>query len=608
MRVLAFFLSLVAGCGLIAQQTPPSPYLKFSEAERRLTELARQHADVLTLETIGQSPGGRKIHAVRIAARGLVDPARRPAIFVGANIAGFHNAATQAAIGLIESLAARKAEPLLTERTFYIAPMLNPDAQDSPFGAVRLRSSLNASQLDRDRDGLIAEDGPDDLNGDGRITQMRIADPQGEYIADPADLRSLRRADPLKGEKGQYRLYTEGNDDDADGQFNEDPTGGFRPDKNFAHAWSDSDPESGPFPSFTPESKAVMDYLLKRRNVALALVYGPANNLLEMPRGSGAATDVGQVRVRPPAFIAAQLGLDTARDYTVDEIWNLAQGSALAAQAGPSFSRDQLASILGAGAANSPAQEDLRYYQKFAEDYKKILDKAGVDSRRPGRQSQTGGLQNWLYYHYGALAVELDIWGIPRKKAPSTSASPVANALAADQADLFDYIDTQAKEGFVPWTEVTLKNGKKAEVGGVDPFVEIAPPAAELNKAIAAHTEFVLAASDKLARVQVLQATVAALSSNVWKVSATAGNTGFLPTHTSHSVRARTWLPVHLKLDLPGGATLVSGSSQFASERLVGGTGTVRGEWLVRAAAGARLTITVTSQNAGTNMQEVTLQ
>jgi hypothetical protein len=554
-------------CCVFAQGT-------YAETEKRIAALAQQNAGIARLVAVGTSAGGRRIHALEIAAPGPVAPAARPAVFVGANIAGFHSAGTEAALVLAERLLARKGDALLQTRTFYILPALNPDAHEAMAGRLRWRNGLNAAKLDRDRDGLTGEDGPDDLNGDGRITQMRIADPHGEYMVD-ADGKTLRKADPLKGEKGAYRLLTEGNDDDGDGQFNEDPAGGYAPDKNFAHAWPDTDPEAGPFPSSTPEARAVMDYLLARRNVAVAFLFGPANNLLDLPKGVGAAVELGQMRVTPTAGLANALGLEP-RPYTVDEAFQLLQGSPVLAQAGGT--RESLASVLGAPQAMAPDGEDTRYYQSLADDYKKALEAAGLDSKRPGKQSGGGGLQNWLYYHYSALAVELDVWG------------------ATKPAD------------FAAWTPVTLADGTKAEVGGLDPLAELTPGPADLAKASGAHADFILQAAAKLAKVEVLSLEAKPLASGLWRVKAVAGNSGAWPTHTKHAVRSRAWLPVRLKLTLPAGASLVSGNDQVASERLTGGTGTLQGEWVVRASRGARLAVEALTQNAGTDRKELSIQ
>ncbi len=567
-------------------------YATFAEAERRLADLVRLNPGVVTLEIVGTSAGGRNIHALRIGAAGEVALEARPAVFVGANLVGYHNAGTQAALGLVESLLAEKT--LLAARTFYVVPMLNPDAQNSYFAKVKWRNALNGGQLDRDRDGVLGEDGPDDLNGDGRITQMRIADTNGAYLPDPADARVMKRVDPLKGEKGSYEIHTEGADNDRDGRYNEDPPGGFRPDKNFAHAWADDDPEAGPFPGSAPEARGVMNYLLARRNIAAAILFGPANNLLATPRGTGASLEIGQIRVTPSAQLAQALGLEV-RAYAVDELFPLLENSPVARQFTGGVTRESIASLMEAGPATAPAAEDLRYYDSLAVDYKKALDKAGLDSKREGQQSQAGGLQNWLYYHYGAMVVELDVWGVPKKS-------------GAGGSDVMAYIDKEAPQAFVPWTAVTLPDGTKAEVGGVDPFVEIAPPAAELTKAVLAHAEFVQEVASKLAAVKILSTDATQLSTGVWRVRAMAGNIGYLPTHTQHAVRARTWLPVRLEIVLPAGVTLVSGKTQVASERLTGGTGQLKGEWLVRAARGTRLSFALASQNAGNDRLEITLQ
>jgi len=551
----------------------PGGYSNFADLERKVTTLARQHADVMRVSVAGVSAGGRKIHAIEIAAKGAVPPGQRPAVFVGANIAGYHNAGTEAALTLVEKLVARKTDPLLANRTFYILPAMNPDAHDAIFAKVRQRQHWNGAKLDRDRDGLTGEDGPDDLNGDGRITQMRIPDPHGEYLPDPTDPRLMKKADPLKGEKGAYRVLTEGADNDGDGAFNEDAAGGFAPDKNFAAGWADDDPEAGAFASSTPEAKAAMDYLLARRNVALAFVFGPGNNLLEVPK---AGADFGQTRLVLTPAQAGQMGVEP-RAYALDELYKLLEGSPVMRQL--DGSREALAAVLGAGPAVAVDGEDVRYYQSAADEYKKILEKAGLDAKRPGKGWTGGGLTQWLYLHYSTFVMELDVWGVAK-----------------------DW-----KGGAVAWTPVTLPDGTKAEVGGTDPFAAIAPEAAELAKAAGAHVEMVWASAEKLARVEMLSASAQALGGGVWRVTAVAGNTGAWPTHTKHAVRSRAWLPVRLKLTLPAGASLVNGNDQAFSERLTGGTGVLRGEWLVRSAQGAKLTVDVLTQNAGTGRQEVTL-
>ena len=71
---------------------------------------------------------------------------------------------------------------------------MNPDADDGMFGTLKRRMGSAVVRvgetgwvLDRDVDGLAGEDGPDGKSGDGRISRMRIRDPEGGMIPDPND-------------------------------------------------------------------------------------------------------------------------------------------------------------------------------------------------------------------------------------------------------------------------------------------------------------------------------------------------------------------------------------------------------------------------------------
>ncbi len=260
--LILILLGLVLPATAATQETALT-YRDFDAVKSQLEDWARKSPQRLELTTIGRSAGGKDIDVARLASGGDA-PDQKPAVFLGANIAGFHNAGTEAALHLIETLLGddEKVVELLSERTFYIAPVLNPDAHDGMFGALKQRLTGNATKVDRDVDGFEQEDGPNDLNGDGRITWIRIPDPEGDKVPDPAEARALVKADPLEGLRGEYQLVVEGHDDDGDGDLNEDGPGGMAPAKNFAHAFQFNDREAGPWPGYTPEAKAVMDFLL----------------------------------------------------------------------------------------------------------------------------------------------------------------------------------------------------------------------------------------------------------------------------------------------------------------------------------------------------------
>jgi hypothetical protein len=181
-----------------------------------LRALVRANPDRTELITIGTSPGGRAIHALRVGAAG------RPSLLVIAGAHGPHWISTEIAL----SAARRMLEESESTTTVWFIPRLNPDAAEAAFASLQTGRTANDGVWDDDRDGVDNEDPVDDLNGDGVTTQMRLRDPNGAWIADSADPRLLRRADESKGEVGMYALESEGRDDDADGRYNEDGPGG----------------------------------------------------------------------------------------------------------------------------------------------------------------------------------------------------------------------------------------------------------------------------------------------------------------------------------------------------------------------------------------------
>jgi Zinc carboxypeptidase len=668
-----------------APQTPQSTegYHRFAEVERQLQTWSKEHPELNVL-TIGKSQGGRALYVARIASADATPPDERPAVFVGANVAGWHNAGTEAALDLIQRLLAGgdDVKSLLREHTFYVAPALNPDAHDAFFAIPRERRSGNAFALDHDRDGLTAEDPADDLNGDGVITALRIPDPAGGWLPDPQDPRVMVKADGPKQRAGAFKLETEGKDDDGDGDYNEDGADGVVPDRDFPHAFPYPDPDAGPWPGFAPETRAVMDFVLAHHNIAAAVVYGPANNLLAAPQSLGGGNaDLGTQKFKVPPQAAKYLGFDPEKEYTLDEVWEAAKDLPFVKQNG--VTKEQLGQYLGAGGATKVDPGDQGYLDKLAESYKERLKKAGLSADRPGAQYGKGGLTPWLYYQAGAMALELDVWGIPKaeKKAatgvdealtldkvaamssdefvalgeekigaflkdnkvpPQFSAQVVIGAMKGGQLDpkkmvdrmrsmgagggggagggekgdtggerdreVLDWVDAHAPGAFHPWEPVTLPDGTKAEVGGLDPFITADPPAGILKPALAAHTDTVLDLAGKLARTEILSLDAKDLGGGVYRVRAVAGNRGWLPTHTKMAERGRFHLPVRLEIETGAGVELVTGHPAVTSERLEGTSGTLEGEWLVRAAPGASIAVRVTTDNAGRDRKTAILR
>ena len=224
------------------------------------------------LHTLARSPGGRPLALLEIGPETDRKEKTLRAVFVAANMEGSVPIATEGALFLIQQLLAQ--EKLRSDKTWYVLPMGNPDASAGYFASPLMMNSRNATPHNDDMDDRTDEDGMEDLNGDGLITQMRVRHPEGEWIPIEGEPRLMKKADWSKGEKGLFKLYTEGLDNDGDGLYNEDGPGGVNIGIQFPHLFKFFTAEGGRWAGSEAESFALIKFLSDHKEIGLTLVFG----------------------------------------------------------------------------------------------------------------------------------------------------------------------------------------------------------------------------------------------------------------------------------------------------------------------------------------------
>ncbi|MGH8104168.1 MAG: M14 family metallopeptidase [bacterium] len=294
MALLAVLLGSFSGFQLNLEK-----YYSNEEVVQFLKDAAKEFPNFVRIEGIGKSVQGRDMWAATVTNFQTGDAARKPALYIDGNIHGNEVQGTEVALYTMWYLLSRyRADPfakkMLDEHTFYIVPVVNLDGRAVFLGGGTTADPdsprHNMRPVDDDGDGLVDEDGPEDLDGDGMITQMRIKDPYGPFKTNKDDPRSLtfRNAD----EKGEYRVYDEGIDNDGDGDFNEDPVGGFDMNRNYPYGWRPGMSDYGGFyPLSEPETRATALFILKHPNIAAVMSYHNNGNMIL--RAPTSQTDTG---------------------------------------------------------------------------------------------------------------------------------------------------------------------------------------------------------------------------------------------------------------------------------------------------------------------------
>jgi hypothetical protein len=259
-----------------------SRFLSVKDLIRNIEQCAEDTPDLVNVTTLATTPGGHRF--IQVSCSGT-RPESNPALLMVTGVEGTDLASPTVGLMWLQTLCREYSrndsiKTLLDTTTLYWIPRLNPDAADAFFSSPRRESHLNRRPIDLDRDGRLSEDGEEDLDGNGLITQMRVKDSGGDWTPHPDYPDLMIPVDPLHHNGPRFRLYSEGRDSDRDGLFNEDGAGGVDINMNFSFQYPTFQAGSGPYAMSEPESEAVVRFCLDHPNIVSVFSVSPQHNLI----------------------------------------------------------------------------------------------------------------------------------------------------------------------------------------------------------------------------------------------------------------------------------------------------------------------------------------
>ena len=284
---LLTFLAVAENKGKVEIPLRFDRYYTYEDVVEALKLLHTTFPQLTKLDLVGKSEEGREIYALTINNPKTGEALSKPGVYVDGNIHGNEIQAGEVCLYFANMLLTKYGEnekitKVLDKNAYYILPVVNVDGRAHFFNDPQTSSSGRSFHIPRDddRDGLIDEDGPDDLDGDGNICMMRIKDPLGNYKTDPEDSRLMIPIKP--GEKGEWTLLgEEGIDNDGDGKINEDGEGYFDANRNWGYDWQPGYVQSGAgdFPLQALGVKAIAAYIHQRPNIIVNFAFHNSGGL-----------------------------------------------------------------------------------------------------------------------------------------------------------------------------------------------------------------------------------------------------------------------------------------------------------------------------------------
>ena len=241
---------------------------------------AEKYPDLVDIYVVGHSWEGRPIWQITVTNKKTGKATDKPAAFFEGSRHSGEVSATEATLWMAQFLIEQygknpEVTAVVNKNAIYLRPINNPDGHNLYMNTAQSNRST-VRPMDNDGDGLLDEDPPTDLNGDGLITQMRWKVTEGgDYIIDPRDpLGRVMLRVPV-GE-GTHRVSTEGFDRDGDGRIGEDGIGGLDLHRNYPENWRPmreatgrgwTQGGAGEYPLSEPETRAVVTFLLDNPHV-----------------------------------------------------------------------------------------------------------------------------------------------------------------------------------------------------------------------------------------------------------------------------------------------------------------------------------------------------
>ena len=582
--------------GLKAQ--PDTGFGKY-HTNREIQQLLKEFSSENTkLHTIAKSPGGEPITVLEIGAN-LSDV---PAIFVGANFEGNVPLASEGALYLAQLL--MDSTTYTEDAKWYIMPQPNPDAAAVYFSALKTGQATNLFKINNDGDEATDEDGPDDLNGDGLITQMRIKSIEGSYIVSDKDVRLMKKADKKEGERGEYKLLTEGIDNDKDGQYNEDGIGGINVGIGFPHLFPYDKKEAGLYSGQTPEVYGIMRFISDHPEISMVYTLGTSNFCLVPPKG-GRKGDANLKQIKIPRRYASMLNADASKTYTMDEAIELFKA---VVPPGTDVNSALVASYLSLGPALNPLEDDLVFYKKYAEDYKKYLKAKDFSTETlDPTPAKNGSFELWAYYHLGVPSFSMQLFSVPKvkeaeeedekddsdDKKKKEEKSEKKDELSEKDKALLAYSDAELDgAGFVAWTKVDHPDFDEVEVGGYTPYLETTPKAEKIESLLATQLPWLLQLSNELPEFAIADKRVTDMGGGIYKLELFVANNGALPYPISMGQRNGQPAPVIITLD--GDMELLEGKLR-TPVGAIGANQVKKYTWLVKASKNKSITARIES-------------
>ncbi len=550
-------------------------FYRYDDLTRHLRAYAEEYPGLVRIESLGKSYEGRDIWIVVVTNTETGSDREKPAYWIDGNIHATEVSPSTACLYFLDYLVTRYGDDsdvtrVLDTRAYYIVPRVNPDGAEWALADKPryIRSSTRPYPYDEEPVGGLAVE---DMDGDGRMLTMRIADPNGPWKVCAEDPRLMVRRDPTETGGMYYRLLPEGKVDNYDGV-----TITLQPKKerldlnrNFPEHWRQENEQrgAGPYPVSEPEARALVHFVADHHNIT----------------GGVAFHTYAGVMLRP-------YDDRDDKEFPVQDLWTYEK--------------------IGKKGTEITGYPNVSVYHDFRYHPKEII---------------TGGFDTWLYEQMGTFGWTIEIWS-PQRQAGIEEYKFIdwyrEHPLEDDLKMLAWSDEVLDGKGYVDWYPYNHPQLGPIELGGWDHVYAFRnPPKPFVEKEVALFPKWLVWALLISPKLELFEVSAKPLGGGAFRVRLVVHNTGWLPSYvTKKALEKKVLRGLICEIELPEGASLETGKPREEMGQLEGRAykeafmsaedeteDRIKVEWVVRAPDGGMVKLVARHERAGTVRAEVQL-